>query len=225
MSDAAEAKAPEVKQQPDRPRKRKFQNELEATLHAAHDGATDEKGFLTNPTSVQPGDYVSCTMFYQVTDRKPGETTLATADKRRTVSVVGDGVLSNEFYTSKAISEKKVCRSVIAAILRSAKDAVIEVKFLKKCETKAQDGLVKEIAEGKHETRTKRQRLDLVKRLTQGPERTLIGRVLGTDEINAGRTTMIDLAVDPNAHRVRLVDHRSILSVVYKNVRYVNTSK
>lgn len=208
-----------------RPRKRRHRDGLERILRDAHHGAKQPDGNLTDPNAVSPGDYVSCTMFYRVVGRTPGETKVMTADQRGTCSVLGDAVLANEFYTCKASVEKKVCRSVIAAILRSAKDAVVQVTFRRKCEAKSQEALIREIADGEHPTSTKRQRLELVQKLTQGPERVLTGQVLGTDEVNAGRTTMVDLTIDPLTNRVRLVDHRSIISVVYKNVRYVNTSK
>ena len=215
----------DAKQSEPHTRKRKFKDDLESVLHSAHHGAKDSQGRLTDPTTLQRGDFVSCTMVYQVTDRKPGETTLATADGRNSVSIVGEGVMSQEFYTTKAVEEKKVCRSFLASILQGAKDAVVEVTFRKKPDAKAQDMLVKEISDGKHETRTKKQRVALATRISQGPKRVLVGRVISSDEITTGRTTMIDVTIQPPGHRVRQVDHRSIISLVYKNIRYINTSK
>lgn len=52
-----------------------------------------------------------------------------------------------------------------------------------------------------------------------GRDRTLRGYLIGVDE-HLGRSRCIDLDA-PGEHKVRLVDHRTIKSLVYDGVKYV----
>lgn len=139
-----------------------------------------------------------------------------------TTQFVCDTALADStYYTTMAARTETVTRTQLIGILESARDAVVKVTFHKKPNPDEQEKLLEGAQIG-----TRAQRVALVKQILQGEPRDLTGIVRYSDR-DWGRTAMLDLDVfyaqagEKNVGAAeRQVDHRSLMSVTYKNVRY-----
>ena len=136
---------------------------------------------------------------------------------------IANGIVAEECYSTKMDEEKKVSRTELAELLMNARDAVVVVNFNKQANADTVHAKLEE-ADGQKVTKK------LLGNLLKGEERTMTGYVIGAEPV-LGRTVMIDLegkkSLKPTKEegvlwdsRQRLVDHRTLNFVVYKNVKY-----
>jgi len=104
----------------------------------------------------------------------------------------------------------------LSDILKGAKDTIFKVVFKKKVDDKH---VMEKLNQIKANDLKK---ADLIKSLSKGiidgEQVTLIGHLLSCDQ-HMGRSLVIDLEA-PIANRFRQVDHRTIQSIIFKNVKY-----
>ena len=113
--------------------------------------------------------------------------------------------------------EEKLSRSNIVELLANAKECVFTVTFHKQQDAaNVKDTL---LAASKNTFSTPSKLKALSKELVFGPECTMTCRLSKTEH-KLGRSTVIDLNA-PWGMNYRQVDHRSVTSLVLKNIKYV----
>jgi len=135
---------------------------------------------------------------------------------------VAGSILQNEaFSATQFTKEREVSRTEMVEALESAGDSVFTVVFDKKVSQKsiAQEITDLQADEEGFQTMSKRDINKLAKTLLAGTERRLVGYLAST-EPKMGRSTVVDLEIATDKHRLRLVDHRTIKELVLRNVRY-----
>ena len=174
----------------------------------------------TNVKEVKVGDKLSMITFMEVKGKTFGY--VKVRDEDGVELSIGEGVFSSNIHSTQYTGEKKVPRTELAEILMNARDAVVLVNFNKQASA---DTVHKKLESADGKKVTKKLLGDLLK----GEVRQMTGYVIGAEPV-LGRTIMIDLtkpkvlrpAKDGTEYdtRQRLVDHRTLNSVVYKNVKY-----
>ena len=128
---------------------------------------------------------------------------------------IGKDIVEKECYSNDQFNEEKVVsRTELIEIFSQTGDAVFTVNYDK--QPKAEDFLELTRQEGKvlsFEEMTKR-----FKKF-KGENRTLIGYTTKVEN-GFGRSLVVDLQAE-NSDRMRLVDHRTLNWLIFKNVRYV----
>ena len=149
----------------------------------------------TDVTKLVVGDYVSRISFMKIEEGnvRVGGYTVSNEDVFQWN--IGANIVGNECYSTDYDKEVKTPKTGIAEILMNSGDAIIQVCFEK----------------------------------ADGTERTLTGYVIGA-EVVLGRTIAIDIEKPKEIRkgkdnkefdtRQRLVDHRTLKSLIYKNVKY-----
>ena len=128
-------------------------------------------------------------------------------------SIIEEGMDSgNQFSETRKVTKERLVK-----ILESTQGSIFTVNFNKQAtrergEEKLRTVSVEDLA-------TKGERLKLMENLLKGEERTIRGKVVKV-EPKLGRTQVIDQDIDGD-HRERLVDHRTINWLIFKNVKYV----
>jgi hypothetical protein len=183
---------------------------------------------ITDISKIKAGDYLSETQYYRVISVTPD--TIEVQNERGlrfkiAPHIVGEGIYTAHQYRREEI----VTKTEIATIFHNIDNTVFTVNFNKQMREKdARDALLglyaniggQLISQQEYEQKVK----EIVKSTYQGEERTLVGYKFGVDE-NLGRSLVIDLEQKYGDkeydQRIRLVDHRTINWLIYKNVRYV----
>jgi len=149
----------------------------------------------TNMSKLSRGDYLSRVSFMQVQAGSTQHGGFTVANEDGFVWGIGSNIIKEECYSTQYKEEVKTPKTGIAEILMNANDAIIQVCFDK----------------------------------ANGDERILTGYVIGA-EVVLGRTIAIDIE-KPKVirkgkddkefdERQRLVDHRTLKWLIYKNVKY-----
>jgi hypothetical protein len=152
----------------------------------------------TDVTKLKTGDRLSRISFMEVQKVLPGG--VQVVNEEDFSWTIGEGIVAEECYSVNYVLEQAVTKTELAETLMNARDAIVKVVFDK----------------------------------ADGTERTLVGYVIGA-EVVLGRTIAIDLEkpreIKKNKDgeeydtRQRLVDHRTLKSLIYKNVKYVLKGK
>jgi len=152
----------------------------------------------TDVKRVKVGDKLSMTTFMEV--KRLGIGSVNVVDEDGEKLTIGDGVFRSNIWSTQENGTVKLTKTELAEKLMEARDAVVKVVFDK----------------------------------ADGTERTLIGYIIGA-EVVLGRSIAIDLekekVVKKNRDgeeydtRQRLVDHRTLKSLTYKNTLYVLKGK
>jgi len=147
----------------------------------------------TDVKKVKVGNKLSMTTFMEV--ESIGLSSVNVIDEDGKGLTIGYGVFESNIWSTQVKGVAKTPKTGIAEILMNAKDAIIQVCFDK----------------------------------ADGTERTLTGYVIGA-EVVLGRTIAIDTEKPKKIRkgkdgkefdeRQRLVDHRTLKWLIYKNVKY-----
>ena len=106
----------------------------------------------------------------------------------------------------------------LAELLQSVQDIVFTVNFKKQAtEAKALNAL---LSANKNTFKDSKQLSALAKMIVSGEDCAMTCHMVEVEN-NLGRSLVIDLKADCKDNRFRQVDHRSIESIVFKNVKYV----
>jgi hypothetical protein len=175
---------------------------------------------MTDAKKLSKGDRLSRVSYMDVVSVLP--TNIKVRNEHGLVWYISKDIISQECYSTQYDKDdvKKVSKTEIAEILVNARDAIIEVNFNKQATVESIEKNL-DVLETLSESGIRKK----LKSLLDGDKRTLIGYVIGSEPI-LGRSYVIDLEKDsgnnPNHDaRQRLVDHRTINWLVYKNIKYV----
>ena len=172
---------------------------------------------LTDTTQLRPGDRLSRTSYVEIVQRTPNG--FKVKNESGFSWDIGGSIIANEMYTAHQYDEEvSVSRTEMVEILENAGDAIFTVTFGKKVSEKAvRDAIGLLLDSGENNTAAIRR---TAKELLAGEQRTLIGYLVHT-EPKMGRSQVVDLEKPTNSHRLRLVDHRTVTSLVLRNKKYV----
>ena len=165
------------------------------------------------------GDYLSETQYYKVIGINSDSIAV---ENERGLSfdidpdIVEEGMRSASQYKL----EKQVTRTEICEHLASAGNNVFTINFDKQVKAKDSADKIGELLANADCYKTKKSITEFTKDLLTGENRTLVGYLINTEPMT-GRSTVIDLEVAIDKHRLRQVDHRSIQWMILKNVKYV----
>lgn len=175
---------------------------------------------MTNRTNVRElavGDRLSRVSYMEVI--RTSTTSVTVRNEEGLEWSIGNSIVAAEaFSADQYTAEVPVSRTQMVNLLENAGDTTFTVVFDKKINKRAivdaigvlmdsGDASVKALSAA-------------AKDLLSGEERTLVGYLVNS-EPKMGRSTVVDLTVPTDKHRLRLVDHRTIKSLVLKNVLYV----
>ena len=148
----------------------------------------------TNMSKLKKGDYLSRISFMKVVGGSTQYGGFTVSNEDGFSWNIGSSIIKQECFSTQFKEEVKTPKTKIAEILMNANDAIIQVCFEK----------------------------------ANGDERILTGYVIGA-EVVLGRTIAIDIEKPKKIRkgkdgdydeRQRLVDHRTLKWLVYKNVKY-----
>jgi hypothetical protein len=124
---------------------------------------------------------------------------------------------SESHSASQYTEEKRITRTELVDIFENANDTVFTVNFITKpTEEKAKQLLNNLNGNDLNNPAGIRK---LAQDIIQGHESTIVGH-LTSSEPKMGRSSVIDLNL-PRANNVRMVDHRSLNWLIYKNTKFV----
>ena len=126
-------------------------------------------------------------------------------------------ILESEMYSAKIYDkEEKLPRTQIIELMMKAKETVMTVVFHKKID----EAYVKEVLEGasKNEFQDAKKLKALSSQLTEGKQIEMTCFLLKS-ESKLGRSSVMDLNA-PWGANFRQIDHRTVESVILKNVKY-----
>ena len=104
----------------------------------------------------------------------------------------------------------------MAELLMSVRDVVFTVNFTKKVQKANIEKLLSTAAQNCFADSSAMR--NLAKELTQGEDRTMTCHMVNVED-DLGRSKVVDLETD-DAEKNRLVDHRTINYIIFKNVKY-----
>ena len=170
------------------------------------------------------GERLSRTQYYQVKEISNGWGTPSLTVENEwgfSFTINGREIVENEMCSAEQFTEtEKVTRTELAELLETAGDAIFTVCFSKQVKEKdAKKALESFLDQKGRKTELKKKVKDLAKQVLGGEERKLIGYLLRT-EPKMGRSQVIDLEIDKDKHRIRLVDHRTLRWLILKGVKY-----
>jgi len=149
----------------------------------------------TNMSKLSKGDFLGRVSFMQVQGGSTRHGGFEVANEDGFQWAIGSNIIKEECYSTQFSDTVKTPKTGIAEILINANDAIIQVCFDK----------------------------------ADGSERVLTGYVIGA-EVVLGRTIAIDIEKPKKIRkgkdgkefdeRQRLVDHRTLKWLIYKNVKY-----
>jgi len=169
----------------------------------------------SNPQALKIGDRLSRVSYMEVVGK--AGSTFRVKNEEGMVWSIAASILENEAYAaSQYTEEREVSRTEMVEALESAGDSVFTVVFDKKT---SQKSIVTALSALDELPDKKTQLNKLAKSILAGEERRLVGYLAST-EPKMGRSTVVDLEVSTDQHRLRLVDHRTLKELVLRNVRY-----
>ena len=171
-------------------------------------------------TKVKINDFLSETQYYKViSEKKVNNSSVYTLENERGLSIdVSSTVIEEGMFSSSTFDkEEKVNATDLEYIFKNVGDTIFTVVYFK--QLKPEDLLDKL----KLITDTSKISKSDVKDWINGEERELIGYRIS--DANFGRSNVIDLTVPLDKtktydNRKRLVDHRSIVSLIIKGTKY-----
>ena len=170
----------------------------------------------SNPEALKAGDRLSRVSYMEVISK--AGTSVRVRNEEGMIWTIAASILQNEAYAAGQYDEEReVSRTEMVEALESAGDSVFTVVFDKKI---SQKDIVSTLQELDEIPDKKTELNKLAKSMLAGSERRLVGYLAST-EPKMGRSTVVDLEVPTNKHRLRLVDHRTVKELILRNVRYV----
>lgn len=167
---------------------------------------------------LQVGDRLSRIQYYEIIEVDETRENFTVQNEQGFKFKVTRGIIQAEMVSASQYErEEKVSRTELVEKLEGAGDTCFTVVFHKQATDKQVADLLADL-EGK-DLSTDRGRRALARELLHGEERALVG-YLKTAEPKMGRSLVVDLEVSGSQHNLRMVDHRTIKSLILKNVRY-----
>ena len=171
----------------------------------------------TDSNKLKIGDRLSETQYYKIMSIE--DTKICVSNERGFTFNIGKNIVEEGMYTSNQYDkEVKMSRTDIVNIFENAKDNIFTINFNK---LPTEKSVIEKLSKVQISSLGSNKELKkLSKQLMLGEERTIVGYLIHT-EPKMGRTSVVDLEIDPKKYRLRLVDHRTINWLILKNVKYV----
>ena len=167
---------------------------------------------------LEVGDKLSRIQYYTVLEHDEEKALFTVENEQGFKFKVTSGIIEAEMHSASQFArEEKVTRTELVEKLENARDTCFTVVFRKQLTDKLLADKLFDLSEvdlGDGKARRK-----FARELLTGTERRLTGYLLNA-EPRLGRTLVVDLEVEPGKHNIRMVDHRTISEMIYKNVRY-----
>jgi hypothetical protein len=168
---------------------------------------------------VKVGSVLSNTMYLTVKKVHPGKNVLSVQDQNGLEFEVQGKDLIEAMYSADQFSETKTVNMTEAAtILENAGDTVFMCAFNKKADENTVAEALGSLSVA--ELTTPKTLKKHLKSILQGEERVLTGHLLNS-EAKLGRSQVIDLNIPKGEYNIRLVDHRSLNWIIFKNIKYI----
>lgn len=170
-------------------------------------------------SQIKVGERLSRTQYYEVLEIDEEKGMFTVSNEQGFKFKLTTGVLEAEMYSARQYTqERKITRSELADLLENAGDTCFTVTFLKQATDK---GVAEKLAalDTLDALDTDRKRRKFARDLLAGEQRELVGYLYKL-EPKLGRSMVIDLEIPAGKHNIRMVDHRTVLSVIYKNTLY-----
>mgnify|MGYP000176511351 CR=1 FL=1 len=185
-------------------------------LPLKYDNAKDQKW---NPSKLAVGNWFQSSTYYKVKEIVDKDTCKVVAPNATTNELtMSRDIMEYEMHSATTYDkEEKLSRSNIIELMSNAKECVFTVTFHKQLDDSHVKETLSKAPKDVWGNATKLKQLS--KDLTLGPECTMTC-FLSRSENKLGRSRVIDL----NAHwgyNWRQVDHRTVTSLILKNVKYV----
>lgn len=183
---------------------------------AAPAGKVVRKGApLWDPKQLAVGQWLSQTQYYNVT--AIDGTRITVKNQWGNLLYVSKDIIEKMWSATHFEKEVPMNMTALAELLESVSDTVISVHFKKQASKENAEDLLKETKMS--DLKDKAKIASLTKDLIEGAPCSMICHLVKA-ESNLGRSTVIDLSTDAD-NKFRQVDHRTIESVIYQNVKYV----
>jgi hypothetical protein len=169
--------------------------------------------------NIKIGEKLSVTNYYTVTDSSEKEVNVT--DYKGNKFSIGKRVIDDECHSASQFEETEtVTRTKIVELVENAGHTIMTVTFTKQPTIDS----VLEIIESESENLsggTKKKKKEIVKSLLAGEERVMIATLLRNGKEESGRIKVVDMEIEPPKYAMRLIDTRTISSLILENVKYV----
>ena len=169
-------------------------------------------------SQLKVGDYLSETQYYKVL-KLNSEYIKVENERGLTFDIDPEIIEEGMRSASQYKTEKQVTRTEICEYLASAGNNIFTINFDKQVKAKDCSDEVAQLLANPDNYKTKKSITEFTKNLLTGDNRTLVGYLVNSEPM-MGRSTVIDLEVAIDKHRLRQVDHRSIQWMILKNIKY-----
>ena len=168
-----------------------------------------------NRSLLKAGDFFSCHQYMQVVAVKGSDVTLK--NERGQTLVIDKQVLLNDSYSADHFEKEVSCTMTqLAEILKTAKDTVFQVEFEKKLDDKM---IFEELSKlDASDFKNASKMAELSKSIIVGQAVSLVCHLVKSEN-HLGRSLVIDLNSEA-PHNFKQVDHRTIKSIILRNVKY-----
>lgn len=171
---------------------------------------------------LKKGDRLSYTEYYIVTEVHRGHHRIDVTNERGMPITISGSIIDEGMYSATQFDPnnvQKVSRTELVDILANANGAILTVAFRKQVDEKSVSETVKAAAENVAVKDLVTSITKAVKDGLKGESRTLTGYVVSM-EPKMGRCMVVDLAIPMDQHRLRLVDHRTLESLILRGIKY-----
>lgn len=180
-----------------------------------------DKEKRTNFDKVKKGTRLSETQYYEVINVTRGAKQGVRVVNERGFDfyIAGDIVEEGMFSADQFSEEIIVTRTELVETLETAGDSIFTVNFNKQPKPRDVTLSIQDLMRGKS---TQKVTQKMMKEAMMGEERILIGYLIST-EPKMGRSLVKDLEAEKRgeSHDVRLVDHRTLNWMIFKNTKYI----
>lgn len=168
-------------------------------------------------SNVKIGDKLSMTYYLNVLDKKNDSLSVEDQNGMK-FSINGKELIEETIYSANQYTEvKSVSRTEAIEILENAGDTVFTINFNKLPNADTFAELMKSLSIADLNDTKKLSKI--AKQAMLGEERTLVGYLINA-EPKMGRSTVVDLDIPVGQHNLRLCDHRTLNSIIWKGIKY-----
>lgn len=171
-------------------------------------------------SKIQVGDKLSRIAYYDVQSIDNDRITVCN-ENGFSFGLTKDIAENEMFSANQHTEEKTVTRTELAQVMENeVRDAVFTVTFDKQPKPEdAAETLKRAVQDDSDAVKEPKKRKKLAASLLHGEERVLVGHLVASEPL-MGRSVAIDLDVPAKQHRRRLIDHRTLKSLVVRNTKF-----
>jgi hypothetical protein len=179
--------------------------------------ATEVKNTKCLLKDIKSGDKVSVTYYLNVINKNSDSLDVEDQTGSK-FAIRGKDLIEGTLNTAEQYTEtRKVSRTELIEILENAGDTVFTANYnkLPNADTIAEllgNYSINDFGDPKKLSK-------IAKEAMKGEERNLKGYLINI-EPKMGRSSVIDLEIPKGEHNVRLIDHRTLNSIIIKNIKY-----